>query len=201
MYEGKSVGTPDESNFWRTIERHKVNKMFTAPTSLRAIKKIDSDGLTPQNFDLSSLKGLFLAGERADPDTLHWGENALKHPLLDNFWQTETGWPMCSNHIGLTIKYGSAGRAVPGFDIHIVDNAGQPLEKNKLGTIAVKLPMPPGFMSTLHNSDSKFISSYMTKYIGYYDTGDEGKIDDDNFVYIMSRTDDVINVAGHRLSW
>lgn len=201
LYDGKSVGTPDEANLWRIVERHQVNTMFTAPTALRAIKRIDSDGSLPKQFNLSSLKALFLAGERCDPDTLHWAEKSLKKPILDNWWQTETGWPIASNLINIPIKYGSTGAAVPGYDVCIMDKNGKIMqEKNKLGTIVIRSPLPPGFMSTLHNNDDKFVSSYFEKYPDFYDTGDSGYIDDDDYIYVMSRTDDIINVAGHRLS-
>eukprot|EP01038_Epipyxis_sp_PR26KG_P012370 gene12370-16593_t len=204
LYEGKPVGTPDEKNFWRVIEKHKVNILFTAPTALRSIKRLDEDGVGPKEFDLKHFRTLFLAGEHADPDTIKWAENMLGKPIRDNWWQTETGWPICSNMVGIDgyipIKYGSTFKPCPGYDIHILDKDHQELPTNQLGTIAIKLPLPPGSMLTLYNNHDRYIESYMKSIPGYYDTGDAGLRDEDGYIYVMSRTDDVINVSGHRLS-
>ena len=205
LYEGKPVGTPDAANYWRTIERHRVNAMFTAPTAIRAVKRIDEKGTLPHSFDLSSLRGLFLAGERADPDSLKWAEQALQVPVRDHWWQTETGWPICANAVGLEgylpVKYGSTFRPCPGYDVQIIDEVThQSKARNELGKIVIKLPLPPGALTTLYHNHERFEKSYLSEVPGYYDTGDAGYVDDDGYVYIMSRTDDVINVAGHRLS-
>jgi propionyl-CoA synthetase len=204
FYEGKPIGTPDAANFFRTIQRHKVNGMFTAPTALRAIKRLDEKGELAGGFDLSSLRTLFLAGERADPDSLKWAENSLKVPVRDHWWQTETGFPITGNLVGLEgylpVKYGSSFRPCPGFDVHILNDEHELVAANHLGRIAIRLPLPPGCLSTLYNNHERFVKSYLTEVVGYYDTGDAGYIDGDGYVYIMSRTDDVINVAGHRLS-
>jgi propionyl-CoA synthetase len=207
IYEGKPVGTPDAVNFWRTINRHKVNIFFTAPTSLRAIKSIDPDGIEAAKLTpCPSLRTLFLAGERADKDTIQWAENHLKVPVRDHWWQTETGWPICSNVVGrdgyLPIKYGSCFKPVPGYQLEILDpNTHKVIEeKGKTGTIAIKLPLPPGCLPTLWGNHDRFLSSYMQNIPGYYDTSDAGYIDQDGYVFVVSRVDDVINVAGHRLS-
>jgi len=204
LYEGKPVGTPDAANFWRVIERHKVNGLFTAPTALRAIKRLDEEGELVAGHDISSLKAVFLAGERADPDTLKWAEHALKVPIRDNWWQTETGWPICANLIALEgykpIKYGSTYSPCPGFDVQVLDDAHEPVARNVLGNLAIKLPLPPGALLSLYNNPEGFQSSYMENIPGYYDTGDAGYIDEEGYVFVMSRTDDVLNVAGHRLS-
>ncbi len=205
LYEGKPIGTPDASNFWRTIERHGVNAMFTAPTAIRAIKRVDEHGKLTESFNLKSLRTLFLAGERADPDSLKWAERSLNVPVRDHWWQTETGWPICGNVVGaegfIPVKYGSTFRPCVGYDVKIVDEQTHTVSKaNTLGKIVVKLPLPPGALNTLYNNDARFIKSYLQDVPGYYDTGDAGYIDEDGYVYIMARTDDVINVAGHRLS-
>lgn len=204
LYEGKPVGTPDASNYWRTIERHGINAMFTAPTAIRAVKRVDEKGELPKKFNISSLRTLFLAGERADPDSLKWAENALGVPVRDHWWQTETGWPICANAVGLEgyipVKYGSTFRPCPGYDVQILDDEHKQQAANKLGKIVIKLPLPPGALTTLYHNHERFEKSYLAEVPGYYDTGDAGFIDDDGYVYIMSRTDDVINVAGHRLS-
>ena len=203
MFEGKPVGTPDAATYWRLIERHKVKAMFTAPTAIRAIKQQDPQGELLGDFDLSSLQTLFLAGERADPDTIQWAEKHLNKPVIDHWWQTELGWPAVANCAGLglfPVKYGSSGKPVPGFTVEALDEGGHVLPADSMGALAIKLPLPPGTLPTLWNNDSGFISKYMTEFPGYYSTGDAGFIDADGYVHIMSRTDDVINVAGHRLS-
>ncbi|BBB14202.1 AMP-binding protein [Novosphingobium flavum] len=203
VFEGKPVGTPDASTFWRVISKYKVNLLFTAPTALRAIRKEDADGLMPRQFDLSSLRAIFLAGERGDPSIIKWAETALDVPVLDNWWQTETGWPMTANPIGLEpveVRYGSAAVPMPGYDIQILDEEGKPVAAGETGSIAVKLPLPPGALQTLWENHKAFEETYISDFPGYYKTGDAGYIDDDGYVYVMSRTDDIINVAGHRLS-
>lgn len=203
LFEGKPVGTPDAGTFWRIIEEHKVSTLFTAPTALRAIKKEDSNGNHLKKYDISSLKTLFLAGERADPDTIKWSEQKLGVPVIDNWWQTETGWPIASNPMGiekLPVKYGSPCVAMPGYDIQILSDNGNQLPTNELGAICIKLPLPPGCLLTLWNKDERFTESYLSAFPGYYETADAGFIDEDGYVSIMARTDDIINVAGHRLS-
>jgi propionyl-CoA synthetase len=203
LFEGKPVGTPDAGTFWRTIARHKVSALFTAPTAFRAIKGQDPNAEFMKKCDLSSLRALFLAGERSDPDTLHWAEDNLKVPVIDHWWQTETGWCIAGNPLGielLPVKYGSATKALPGWDVRCVDVSNQEVKRGDIGAIVIKLPLPPGTLTTLWNADDRFVKSYMTDYPGYYQTGDAGFIDDDGYVYIMARTDDIINVAGHRLS-
>lgn len=207
LYEGKPVGTPDFSQFWRMIERHKVNVFFTAPTAIRAIKRVDSHGKAMKNFDLSSLKAIFLAGERADPDTLHYLENELPKAVAvrDHYWSTESGSPICSNMTAVDgydvkVKYGSSFTAVPGFDVQVLDSNQKQLTRGNFGSIVIKLPLPPGFLIGLHNAKERLTESYFQKYPGYFDTGDCGYIDVDDYVYILSRSDDVINVAGHRIS-
>jgi propionyl-CoA synthetase len=203
MFEGKPVGTPDAATYWRLIERHKVKAMFTAPTAIRAIKQQDPKGELLGDYDLSSLQTLFLAGERADPDTIQWAERHVKTPVIDHWWQTELGWPAVANCAGLglvPVKYGSSGKPVPGFDLHTLDEAGHELPADTMGALAIKLPLPPGTLPTLWNNDQGFIDKYLSEYPDYYNTGDAGFIDAEGYVHIMSRTDDVINVAGHRLS-
>jgi propionyl-CoA synthetase len=203
LYEGKPVGTPDAGAFWRVISEHKVSTMFTAPTAIRAIKKEDPDGKLLAQYDLSHYKAQFLAGERCDPDTLHWCEEKLKVPVVDHWWQTETGWPIASNCIGieeLPVKPGSPTRAVPGWDVQILDEANNEMKRGDIGAISIKLPMPPGSLPTLWQNDDRFVESYLADYPGYYKTGDAGYMDEDGYLYVMSRTDDIINVAGHRLS-
>ena len=203
LFEGKPIGTPDAGTFWRIISEYKVSVLFTAPTALRAVKRDDPNGDFIKRHDLSSLKSLFLAGERADPDTVSWLENKLKIPIIDHWWQTETGWPVASNPMGievLPIKKGSPTVAMPGYYINVLSEDKIEVERGSLGAISIKLPLPPGSLPTLWNADQRYIESYLTSFPGYYETGDAGYQDEDGYLYIMSRTDDVINVAGHRLS-
>jgi propionyl-CoA synthetase len=203
VFEGKPVGTPDAGTFWRVIEDHKVKVLFTAPTAFRAIKRDDPAGEEIEKYDLSSFERLYLAGERADPDTIRWAENHLKVPVIDHWWQTETGYAIAANPMGiepLPIKIGSPSVAMPGYDVQILDEGGHPVGAGTLGAIAVKLPLPPGTLPTLWNAEARFRKSYLEQFPGYYETGDAGYIDEDGYLYIMARTDDVINVAGHRLS-
>ena len=203
VFEGKPVGTPDAGTFWRVIEEHQVKILFTAPTAFRAIKREDPKGAFVGKYDISSLKALFLAGERADPDTVEWAQDQLKVPVIDHWWQTETGWAIAGNPFGiepLPIKLGSPTVPMPGYDVRILNESGQEVEDGKLGAIAIKLPLPPGTLPTLWNADERFQASYLETFPGYYETGDAGTKDEDGYVYIMARTDDVINVAGHRLS-
>jgi propionyl-CoA synthetase len=203
LYEGKPVGTPDAGAFWRVVAQHRVNALFTAPTAFRAIKKEDPGGALIGRHDLGSLRTLFLAGERCDPDTVHWAEEKLRVPVIDHWWQTETGWPVAANCRGLTplpVKPGSASVAVPGYDVRVLDEAGSAVEAGRIGNIVIRLPLPPGTLTTLWQNDAGYQESYLKRYPGYYLTGDAGFIDADGYVWIMSRIDDVINVAGHRLS-
>ena len=203
LYEGKPVGTPDAGAFWRVMSEHKVSCMFTAPTAMRAIKKEDPRGDLIKKYDMSFLRSQFLAGERCDPDTLRWTEKLLKVPVIDHWWQTETGWPIASNCLGLEqlpIKPGSPTCAVPSWNIEVLDSSCKRVKAGEIGAISIKLPLPPGALSTLWQNDQRFIESYMEDYPGYYQTGDAGIIDGDNYLHVMSRTDDIINVAGHRLS-
>ncbi len=203
IYEGKPVGTPDAGAFWRVMSAHGVRALFTAPTAFRAIKKQDPDGKLIKNYDLSSLRTLYLAGERVDPDTINWAEAHLKIPVIDNWWQTETGWPICANPVGietLPIKKGSPARAMPGYEIAVLDDNNQPVGPNETGAIVIKLPLPPGCLPDLWQNNEGFQTAYMVDYPGYYKTGDAGFVDQDGYLYVMSRTDDIINVAGHRLS-
>jgi propionyl-CoA synthetase len=203
LYEGKPVGTPDAGQFWRVVAEHGVRSMFTAPTAFRAIKKEDPNGEYAAKYDLSSLEYLYLAGERLDPETYHWASELLGIPVIDHWWQTETGWPIVANPAGielLPIKPGSPTRPLPGWDVQVLDVSGKRITDGTDGAIVVKLPMPPGSLPTLWNDDERFVSSYMAAFDGYYLTGDGGRIDDDGYVFVMGRTDDVINVAGHRLS-
>lgn len=203
LYEGKPVGTPDAGAFWRVIADHRVKVMFTAPTAIRAIKKEDPDGKLLANYDLSHFRAQFLAGERCDPDTLKWCQDKLKVPAVDHWWQTETGWPIASNCLGieeLPYKPGSPTHPVPGWDVQVLAPEGSAVKPNEIGAISIKLPLPPGALSTLWNNDERFVQSYMTEYPGFYQTGDAGLIDDDGYLHVMTRTDDIINVAGHRLS-
>ena len=203
LYEGKPVGTPDAGAFWRVISQHKVSCMFTAPTAMRAIKKEDPNGTLLAQYDMSHFKSQFLAGERCDPDTLHWTEEMLKVPVIDHWWQTETGWPIAANCLGieeLAIKPGSPTSAVPGWNIQVLDPNCQPVAPGEIGAISIKLPLPPGALPTLWRNDDRFVESYMEEYPGYYQTGDAGIIDAEGYLHVMSRTDDIINVAGHRLS-
>jgi propionyl-CoA synthetase len=203
LYEGKSVGTPDPGAFWRVIEEHGVHVLFTAPTAFRAIKREDPEGAYIRKYDLSSFRMLFLAGERCDPDTLVWAQDKLGVPVIDHWWQTETGWAIGANLAGLgllPVKPGSCTRAVPGYDIRILDEDGHELEPGKIGSIVIRLPLPPGNLVSLWNNDRDFVRTYMETYPGYYLTGDAGYIDTERYLWIMSRTDDIINTAGHRLS-
>jgi len=203
LYEGKPVGTPDAGAFWRVISHHKVRVMFTAPTAFRAIKREDPTGTLIRNYDLSNFKALFLAGERCDPDTLHWAESRLQVPVIDHWWQTETGWPICANCLGiepLTVKAGSPSKPVPGWDVRVVDAENRETKCGEIGALVIKLPLPPGTFPTLWNADERFLTSYLSQFPGYYATADAGFMDDDGYVYVMARTDDIINVAGHRLS-
>mgnify|MGYP005841711265 CR=1 FL=1 len=203
MYEGKPVGTPDPGAFWRVISEHNVSVLFTAPTAFRAIKKEDPNGEYMKKYDLSKFRTLFLAGERLDPDTYHWASDMLGKPVIDHWWQTETGWAIAANCMGLEplpVKAGSPTRPVPGFQVEILDGDGKPVPNGTEGVVAIKLPLPPGTFPTLWKNDDKFRESYLDIYPGYYFTGDGGYYDTDGYIYIMGRVDDVINVAGHRLS-
>ncbi len=203
MYEGKPVGTPDAGAFWRVISEHKVSTLFTAPTAFRAIKKEDPDGALINDYDLTEFRALFLAGERADPDTIQWAEEKLGVPVIDHWWQTETGWSICANPVGLgrmPVKYGSPTVPMPGYDLQVLDDNAQPVAPGETGTLAIKLPLPPSCLPTLWNASERFRSSYLADLPGYYTTSDAGYKDSDGYVYVMARTDDVINVAGHRLS-
>ncbi|MDD9942175.1 MAG: propionyl-CoA synthetase [Myxococcales bacterium] len=203
LYEGKPVGTPDAGAFWRVCAEYAVSALFTAPTAFRAIKKSDPQGGLIERYNLSHLRALFLAGERADPHTVAWAEEHFKIPVVDHWWQTETGWPMASNCLGieaLPVKHGSPTVPVPGYDIRVVDRDGKQLSAGETGPIVVKLPLPPGCLPTLWQNDERFVESYMTTFPGYYETGDAGYIDESGYLFVMARTDDIINVAGHRLS-
>ncbi len=203
LYEGKPVGTPDPGAFWRVIAEHGVKVMFTAPTAFRAIKKEDPSGEFLKQYDLSGLRALFLAGERCDPPTLEWAQHQLGVPVIDHWWQTETGWPICANCLGEQlgpIKPGSTARPCPGYDVQALDREGNAVEEGDIGAIAIKQPLPPGTFTTLWNADDRFTEAYFCTFPGYYETGDAGYIDEDGYVFVMARTDDVINVAGHRLS-
>jgi propionyl-CoA synthetase len=203
LYEGKPVGTPDASALWRVIAEHECVAMFTAPTALRAVKKEDPQGKLLAQYDLKRFRTLFLAGERADPDTLAWAENLLKKPVIDHWWQTETGWAIAGNPVGLgqlPVKRGSATVAMPGYDLRVVDETCNEVPANTMGSIVVKLPLPPSCLPTLWQHDEWFKQSYLSQFPGFYETADAGFLDDDGYIYVMSRTDDIINVAGHRLS-
>ncbi|MCT4557876.1 MAG: propionate-CoA ligase PrpE [Pelagimonas sp.] len=203
VFEGKPVGTPDPGTFWRIIEEHKVKTFFTAPTAFRAVKREDPTGEYVKKYDLSNLDQVFLAGERADPDTIVWAQNQLEKPIIDHWWQTELGYPGVCNPVGielLPVKLGSPSVPLPGYDMKILDDDGNELPAGELGAIVTPLPLPPGTFPTLWNAEDRFKKSYLTNFPGYYETGDAGMIDEDGYLYIMSRTDDVINVAGHRLS-
>jgi len=203
LYEGKPVGTPDAGAFWRVIAQHAVKTFFTAPTAFRAIKKEDPRGTLIGQYDLSKFEALYLAGERCDPDTIHWAQQHLRVPVVDHWWQTELGWPAAANCRGiedLPVKPGSATVPVPGYDIQVLDQAGQQVAAGTIGNIVIKLPLPPGTLSTMWQNEQGYRDNYLARYPGYYLSGDAGYIDDDGYVWIMSRIDDVINVAGHRLS-
>ncbi len=203
VYEGKPIGTPDAGAFWRIIDEYDVSVMFTAPTAIRAIKREDPNGELIKHYPMEKFRALFLAGERCDPDTLEWSGELLNVPVIDHWWQTETSWAIAANCLGiehLPIKSGSPTQAVPGFKVEVLDEEGNPKPNGELGAIAVKLPLPPGCLPTLWQNDERFIESYLSRYEGYYLTGDAGYLDEDDYIWVMSRIDDVINVAGHRLS-
>ena len=203
LYEGKPIGTPDAGAFWRVIAEHKVETLFTAPTAFRAIKKEDPEGKLIEEYDLSHFRTLYLAGERADPDTLQWAEDKLGVPVIDHWWQTETAWAIAANPVGLgklPVVHGSPTVAMPGYDIHVLDDAGHDVPTGTTGAIVLKLPLPPGCLPTLWRKDERFRESYLSEFPGYYETSDAGYLDENGYVYVMSRTDDIINVAGHRLS-
>jgi propionyl-CoA synthetase len=203
MYEGKPVGTPDAGAFWRVISQHKVAALFTAPTAFRAIKKEDPNGEFIRKYDLSNFRTLFLAGERGDPPTIEWAEQQLKVPVIDHWWQTETGWCIAGNPVGLgqlPVKHGSPTVAMPGYKIEVVDEASKPLPAGTMGSIVIKLPLPPGCLPTLWEQDERCKEAYFNEFPGYYKTADAGYLDEDGYVFVMGRTDDIINVAGHRLS-
>ncbi|MGI9373835.1 MAG: propionyl-CoA synthetase [Hyphomicrobiales bacterium] len=203
VFEGKPIGTPDAGTFWRVIAEHNVAALFTAPTAFRAIKKEDPDGKLIGNYDLSNFRTLFLAGERADPDTIQWAEEKLQVPVIDHWWQTETGWTIAGNPVGLgalPVKHGSPAVPMPGYEMHVLDEVGAPVQPGDIGAICVKLPLPPGCLPTLWQNDERFRESYMSAFPGYYETADAGYMDEDGYLYIMARTDDIINVDGHRIS-
>ncbi|MBR0656262.1 propionyl-CoA synthetase [Plastoroseomonas arctica] len=203
IYEGKPVGTPDAGAFWRVCAEHKVSALFTAPTAIRAIKKEDPEGALIARYDLSALGALFLAGERCDPPTALWIEALLGKPVIDHWWQTETGWAITGNFRGLGLfpmRAGSGGKAAPGYEVAALDEAGHPVAPGEIGTLAIRLPMPPAALPTLYNADARFRSAYLERFPGWYDTSDAGMVDEQGYVWVMSRTDDIINVAGHRLS-
>ena len=203
LFEGKPVGTPDAGTFWRVCAQHGVKAMFTAPTAIRAIKRDDPEGKLLKQYDLSKLEALFLAGERCDPPTAEWSAALLQKPVIDHWWQTETGWPISGNFRGLGLfpaRFGSGGKPSPGYDVAALDEAGQRLPRGESGTLAIRLPLPPGCLPTLWQADDRFRESYTTTFPGWYNTSDAGVVDTDGYVSVMSRTDDIINVAGHRLS-
>ena len=203
LYEGKPVGTPDAGAFWRVIEQYRVCTLFTAPTAIRAIKREDPSGELARNRDLSCLRALFLAGERSDPATIQWAQAQLNVPVIDHWWQTETGWAIAGNPLGtglVPIKYGSTACAMPGWDVRVLDADGREMPRTGMGALCLKLPLPPGAAPTLWNADARYESAYLSSYPGFYETGDAGLMDEDGYIYVMSRTDDIINVAGHRLS-
>jgi propionyl-CoA synthetase len=203
LYEGKPVGTPDAGAFWRVVAEHRVEGLFTAPTAIRAIKKEDPDGALLEQHDISTLRTLFLAGERLDPGTYEWASQTLGVPVVDNWWQTETGWPIASNLRGLEpmpIKPGSPSVPVPGYDVQVLDPSGNRVGHGEEGAICIRLPLPPGTLPTLWRDDERFVTSYLATYDGYYVSGDGGYVDEDGYLFVMGRTDDIINVAGHRLS-
>ncbi|MDG1083887.1 MAG: propionate-CoA ligase PrpE [Planktotalea sp.] len=203
VFEGKPVGTPDAGTFWRVISEHNVKSFFTAPTAFRAVKREDPKGEFVKKYDFSCLNVVYLAGERADPDTIEWAQTQLNVPVIDHWWQTETGFAIAANPMGIEhmpVKLGSPSVSMPGYDVQVLDEGGHPMKAGELGAIAVKLPLPPGTLPTLWNAEDRFRKSYLTQFPGYYETGDAGMIDEDGYLYIMARTDDVINVAGHRLS-
>ena len=197
------MGTPDPGTFWRVISEHNVCVLFTAPTAFRAIKKEDPEGKFIEKYDMSNFRTLFLAGERADPDTIHWAERLLKTPVIDHWWQTETGWVIAGNPAGielLPVKYGSPTVAMPGYDVRILSDEGDEMPRGELGNVVIKMPLPPGAFTSLWNAESRFREAYLQEFPGYYQTADAGIMDEDGYLFIMARTDDIINVAGHRLS-
>jgi len=203
LFEGKPVGTPDAGVYWRLIAEHGVAALFTAPTAFRAIKRDDPDGKLIGKYDLSRFRTLFLAGERSDPETVKWAEEHLRKPVIDHYWQTETGWAIIGNCVGLgqlPVKHGSPTKAVPGYDVRVVDDENREVSRGTIGAIVVKLPLPPSALPTLWQADERFVQSYMAEFPGYYKTADAGYMDEDGYLYVMARTDDIINVAGHRLS-
>ena len=203
VFEGKPIGTPDAGTFWRIIQEYDVSVLFTAPTAFRAIKRADPKAELLKDYDISCLRGLYLAGERADPDTIEWAQTHMGVPVIDHWWQTETGFAIAANPVGiefLPIKIGSPSVAMPGYDVQILDSEGGQCAVNELGAVAIKLPLPPGTLPTLWNADARYVQAYLSRFDGYYETGDAGYVDADGYLYIMARTDDVINVAGHRLS-
>jgi propionyl-CoA synthetase len=203
IYEGKPVGTPDAGTFWRVASEHDVKVLFTAPTAFRAIRRDDPEGELVQNYDLLGLRALFLAGERADPETLKWAEQQLKVPVIDHWWQTETGWPIAANTLGLGLmpfKHGSPTRPMPGYRLEVLDDMGHPVTPGTLGNLVIKLPLPPGCLPSFWNADQRFRETCLSEFPGYYKTADAGLIDEDGYVFVMARTDDIINCAGHRLS-
>jgi propionyl-CoA synthetase len=203
LYEGKPVGTPDPGAFWRVISQHGVTTLFTAPTAFRAIRQQDPEGSFIKNYDLARFRALFLAGERCDPDTLAWAQTQLKVPVIDHWWQTETGWAIAANCLGieqLPVKAGSPTRAVPGWDVRVLGPDGHEMAPGEIGAIVCKLPLPPGTLPTLWQADERYRDAYLNEFPGYYETGDAGYLDEDGYVFVMARTDDIINVAGHRLS-
>jgi propionyl-CoA synthetase len=203
IFEGKPVGTPDAGTFWRVASQHKVKVLFTAPTAFRAIRRDDPNGELVENYDLRGMRALFLAGERADTETLKWAEQKLKIPVIDHWWQTETGWPIAANTVGLGLmpfRYGSPTRPMPGYAIEVLDDAGHPVPLGTLGNLVIKLPLPPGCLVSFWQADDRFRDACLTEFPGYYKTADAGIIDEDGYVFVMARTDDIINCAGHRLS-
>jgi propionyl-CoA synthetase len=203
MYEGKPVGTPDPGAYWRIISEYNVKVLFTAPTAFRAIRKEDPRGEHMARYDLSGFRALFLAGERCDPNTLEWAREKLQVPVIDHWWQTETGWSICANCLGieqLPIVPGSPARPVPGYDVQVLDADGNRAAVGEIGALVIKSPLPPGTFTSLWNAQERYVKAYFSRFPGYYETGDAGYIDVNGYVFVMARTDDVINVAGHRLS-
>ncbi|CDZ42358.1 Acetate--CoA ligase, partial CDS, partial [Neorhizobium galegae bv. officinalis] len=203
IFEGKPVGTPDAGTFWRVVADHDVKVLFTAPTAFRAIRRDDPDGELVEKYDLTGMRALFLAGERADSETLKWAEQKLKIPVIDHWWQTETGWPVAANTVGLglmPVKHGSPTRPMPGYALDVLDDAGHPVPRGTLGNIVIKLPLPPGCLVSFWKADQRFREACLDEFPGYYKTADAGVMDDDGYIFVMARTDDIINCAGHRLS-
>lgn len=203
LYEGKPVRTPDASAFWRVCADYKVNALFAAPTAFRAIRKEDPECLLLKQYDLSHLRRVFMAGERLDPPTYEWALDKIQRPIIDHWWQTETGWAIASNHCGydaVTVKPGSTSRPSPGYDVHVLDGNGRDAVANEQGSIAIKLPLPPGCLTTVWGDHQRFLSSYLRAYPGYYVSGDGGYFDEEGYLFVQGRTDDIINVAGHRLA-